>query len=74
MIVGSTQVKDYPLNTIKGKICTQTYIEEFDDNFDNISFNIKPKLILFSIVSMLLLVNLSSTFSAIRKYSKVFIL
>ena len=41
-------MEDYPLNTIKGKICTQTYIHEFDDVSANIKFIMQPKIILLN--------------------------
>ena len=41
-------MEDYPLNTIKGKICTQTYIHEFDDVTANIKFIMQPKIILLN--------------------------
>ena len=47
--LGNVNIADYPLNSIKGKIFTQTYIEEFvDDDSNDLDFNLKPKFILFS--------------------------
>ena len=40
---------DFPLNTIKGKICTQTIIEEFENHTKTIEFSIKPKVIMLTI-------------------------
>ena len=40
---------DFPLNTIKGKICTQTIIEEFENHTKIIEFSIKPKVIMLTI-------------------------
>ena len=45
---GSLTEENYPLNTIKGKICTQTFIDEFDKKEDNIEFYLKPKITLIS--------------------------
>ena len=59
-------MKDYPLNSIKGKICTHTYIEEFDDAFSNIDFNIQPKMIIFALSLFLILINITCTISALR--------
>ena len=40
-ILGNIRVENFPLNTIKGKICTQTLILEF-----NYKESVKPKAIL----------------------------
>ena len=48
-VVGHASVNNYPLHTIKGKVCTQTFIEEFDSETQNRDFNLKPKFILFTI-------------------------
>ena len=45
---GNVHIDNYPLNTIKGKICSQTFIEEFEDRTDNIDYSVKPKSILLT--------------------------
>ena len=32
-----------------GKICTRTYVEEFDDENENIAFSIKPKIYIITV-------------------------
>ena len=41
---------DYPVYSIKGKICTQTFIDEFVKQTSNhVDFNLKPKFLLSSV-------------------------
>ena len=47
MLLGNLMDESYPLNTIKGKICTKTYIVEFDQRTHYEEFNLKPKLIVW---------------------------
>ena len=46
---GSLESEFPPVNTIKGKICTQTIIEEFQNHTKTIEFSIKPKVGLLTI-------------------------
>ena len=45
---GNVHIDNYPLNTIKGKICSQTFIKEFEDRTNNIDYSVKPKSILLT--------------------------
>ena len=40
------KIKDFPLNSIKGKICTQSYIKEFETAFLDLNFSLKPKMVM----------------------------
>ena len=43
------QIENFPINTIKGKICTQTIIHEFENGDLNIELSIKPKCAMFGL-------------------------
>ena len=43
------EIDNFPLNTIKGKICTQTIIHEFENGDINIELSIKPKCAMFGL-------------------------
>ena len=43
------EIDNFPLNTIKGKICTQTIIHEFENGDINIDLSIKPKCAMFGL-------------------------
>ena len=45
---GNLKVENYPLNSIKGKICTQTFINEFENQEENVDMILKPKFILYT--------------------------
>ena len=42
-------IDNFPINTIKGKICTQTIIHEFEHGNINIDLSIKPKCAMFGL-------------------------
>ena len=42
-------IDNFPINTIKGKICTQTIIHEFEQGNINIDLSIKPKCAMFGL-------------------------
>ena len=48
-VVGQAIEEDYPLNHIKGKICTKTNIHEFYEEKKNIMFSIKPKITILTL-------------------------
>ena len=48
-VIGHATEENYPLNYIKGKICTQTFISEFYEHKENIMFSIKPKITIIAI-------------------------
>ena len=48
VFTGNVHIDNYPLNTIKGKICSQTFIKEFEDRTNNIDYSVKPKSILLT--------------------------
>ena len=48
-VVGQATESDYPLNHIKGKICTKTNIHEFYEEKTNILFSIKPKITIITL-------------------------
>ena len=48
VFIGNVHIDNYPLNTIKGKICSQTFIKEFEDRTNNIDYSVKPKSILLT--------------------------
>ena len=58
-------LKDYPMNLLKGYICTKTMIH--GDVHTNIDFSIKPKLIIISCSLLFLLANFYFTKSAHRR-------
>ena len=64
-MLGNLKVEDYPLNSIKGKICTQTYIEEFDDEKENVVLSIKPKIILCTLATLIAGIYIYCTVAAI---------
>ena len=43
------EIDNFPLNSIKGKICTQTIIHEFENGDINIDLSIKPKCAMFGL-------------------------
>ena len=63
-------VKEYPLNMIKGKICTQTNIVEFDEEKSNVDFSIKPKILIITLTSLYWLVSNFFTISAHKQSKK----
>ena len=48
-VVGQATQPNYPLNYIKGKICTKTMIHEFYEEKENILFSIKPKITIITL-------------------------
>ena len=48
-VVGQATQANYPLNHIKGKICTKTNIHEFYEEKENIMFSIKPKVTIITL-------------------------
>ena len=48
------QIENFPINTIKGKICTQTTIHEFENGDLNIELSIKPKCAMFGLGNLFL--------------------
>ena len=48
-VIGQASQPNYPLNYIKGKICTKTMIHEFYEEKENILFSIKPKITIITL-------------------------
>ena len=46
---GPLEAEFPPVNTIKGKICTKTIVEEFQNHTNSIEFSIKPKVALLTV-------------------------
>ena len=63
-------VENYPMNVLKGYICTQTKIHQFEDAHINISFSIKPKLAISFTGLLLLIANMYFTKSAYKMAKK----
>ena len=55
--------KDYPLNIIQGQICTKTIIQ-FSDGGQNKDFSLKPKLIVITFTSLIILSSLFFSISS----------
>ena len=47
-------IDNFPINTIKGKICTQTLIHEFEHGNINIDLSIKPKCAMFGLGNVII--------------------
>ena len=63
---GNLKVENFPLDSIKGKICTQTYIEEFNDQRQNVDLSLKPKVIVYTLGIFILGLYIYCTIAAIK--------
>ena len=50
--IGNIFIDNYPLNSIKGKICSLTFIDEFEDAANNITYITKPKILIMTFSKM----------------------